>query len=431
MATKKKRVHLLSAVNAANVSKSGAKYVIRDVCGAVDDIVMNSTLYPADQLAAGAPTMEGKIAPAGHPKNADGTFISATNADALLTSFIGAVCKNARHEGGRTLVDIHVNEAQAKGHPDGQRLIDRLDAAIAGTNADPIHVSTGLLLVPVTANGESRGKKYTRIATQLQYDHLAILLNEKGAGTPAEGVGMFLNADGAQEEVEVVEVNADPVDQRGAGLLAKLQGWVQRLVGNGTDLSFDQIQSGLYALLPEGAWLREVFDRYCIWCDRDNNLFQQSYSIAADGSLAFAGQPQAVKRQVEYVPITNQEKGDLVKDQILAALNAAGVITAGLDDTQLLASYNTLARKPAEDKLAAANARITALEGEKTAAENAERDKLATELAVNSSLTADDFKAMPVARLRELKAKAAPVVVGNSGGSQADEFADYNLNDVK
>lgn len=423
MATNKKRVHLLSAVNAANVSKSGAKYVIRDVCGAVDDIVMNSTLYPADQLAAGAPTMEGKIAPAGHPKNADGTFISATNADALLTSFIGAVCKNARHEGGRTLVDIHVNEAQAKGHPDGQRLIERLDAAIAGTNADPIHVSTGLLLVPVTANGESRGKKYTRIATQLQYDHLAILLNEKGAGTPDEGVGMFLNADGAQEEVEVVEVNADPADRRYEGAI----GWLRSLFAN-KDISFDQIYDGLRTGLPQNAWVREVFATYAVWTDESGKLWRQDYHTSENGSVAWLGQPVEVVRQVSYEPVTTNQEVDIVKDQIIVALNAAGVTTDGLTDAQLLSAYNALARKSVEDKLTAANSRIAELEGEKTAAENAERDKLATELATNGSLSADDLKLLPVGRLRELKAKAAPVVVGNSGGTKADDMAGYSLN---
>ncbi|MEJ1935458.1 hypothetical protein WDZ92_35115, partial [Nostoc sp. NIES-2111] len=81
-----KRVHIRTAVNAANVSKAGSVYTIRDVCGAVDGIVMNSVLYPADQLAAGAKTMEGRPAPAGHPKNAAGQAISAPNGDALLTS---------------------------------------------------------------------------------------------------------------------------------------------------------------------------------------------------------------------------------------------------------------------------------------------------------------------------------------------------------
>jgi len=44
-------------------------------------------------------------------------------------------------------------------------------------------------------------------------------------------------------------------------------------------------------------------------------------------------------------------------------------------------------------------------------------------------LTADDFKAMGLPRLKELKAKAAPVVVGNGAGVKpGDEFASYSLN---
>lgn len=420
----KKRVHILSAVNAANVSKSGSTYTIKDVCGAVDDIIMNSTLYPADQLAAGVSTLESKPAPAGHPRNSKGQAISATNGDALLTSYIGAVCRNARHEGGRTLVDIVVNEAQAKAHPDGAKLVERLDAAITGTNTAPIHVSTGLYFDPINTNGEAGGKKYSRIATGLKYDHLAILLNERGAGTPDDGVGMFLNDAGQEEAVETFALNTEPEDKRSTGLKA----WIQRLVGNGSaELSFDAITSALYAQMPEGCWIRDVFDRYAIWTDRDGKLWKQDYSVSSDASVAFAGQAVEVTRKVEYEPITNQEKGDPVKDKILAALNAAGIAVAGLDDAQLLPAYNSLVAKPHTDALTAANSKIAGFEQAATAALNAERDALATELAVNSSLTADDFKAMPLARLKELKAKAAPVVVGKPG-EKTDEFAGYSLN---
>jgi hypothetical protein len=424
---KKKRVHLVSAVNAANVTKDGTKYTIRDVCGATDDIVMNQRLYPADQLAIGAPTLNGKPAPAGHPKNSAGQHISAANGEALATAWIGAYCTNTRHEGGRTLTDVVVNGDMARATPLGLTLVERLDAAIAGTNAEPIHVSTGLNLAEVVANGESRGKKYRCIATNIQYDHLAILLNEQGAGTPAEGVGMFVNAQGEEAEIETVVVNSAPDDRRDEGLF---KGLLRKLWGNANELSFDQIYSGIQALLPEGSWPREVFSNYFIWCDRDGKLFKQDYSISSDGSIAFVGQAVEVTRKVDYEPITNQ-KDDPVKEHILAALNAAGITTAGQDDTQLLAAYNALVIKPTGDKLTAANSQIAGFEAEKTKVENAERDTLATKLAVNSSLTADDFKAMPLARLKELDAKAAPVVIGNTQAKPGDEFAGYDLNKLE
>lgn len=429
----KKRVHILSAVNAANISKSGGTYTIANVCGAVDDLVMNGMLYPGDQLAAGAASLEGKPAPAGHPKNSAGQFISASNGEALLSAYAGAICRNARHEGGRTLVDVVVNEAQAKAHPDGAKLIERLDAAITGNNAEPIHVSTGVLVRPITANGESRGKKYQRIATNLEYDHLAFLLNERGAGTPEEGVGMFLNAEGQPEAIERVELNTEPEDKRAAGLKA----WVLRLLGNGTDLSFDQISSGLYKSLGDGCWLMEVYDRYAIWSDQTGALWRQDYSVSSDGSVAFAGQPAEVTRKVSYEPVSNRQEKDIVKDKILAALNAAGIKTEGLDESALLAAYNSLvstaATAPVQEKLTAANSKLAEFEQNAQAAEAAELTALATELATNSkgTLTADDFKAMGLKRCKELKAnsKAAPVLpAGGAGAKPGDEFASYDLN---
>lgn len=422
----KKRVHLVSAVNAANISKTGSTYTIRDVCGATDGIVMNGRLYPAAELAAGAPGLNGKPAPAGHPKNSSGKFISAANGEALATAWIGAYCTNARHEGGRTLVDIVVNGDMAQATPKGKELVERLDAAIAGTNADAIHVSTGLNLVEVVANGESRGKKYTSIATNLQYDHLAILLDQPGAGTPEQGVGMFLNSAGDEEDVETVEVTNAPSDRRYEGAV----GWLRSLFAN-KEISFDQIYDGLRAGLPQNAWIREVFATYAIWTDEAGKLWRQNYHTAENGSVAWLEQPVEVTRQVSYEPVTNQQEIDTVKEQIIAALNAAGVKTDGLTDTQALSAYNSVVKKPVEDELSAEKAKSKKLEDEKKAVENAERDALAAELATNSQLTVDDLKLFSLARLKEFKtnAAAAPVVVGNSGKqTPGDEFAGYDLN---
>lgn len=439
MATKRQRVHIRSVVNAANVSKTGGTYTVRDVCGAVDEIVMNGMLYPGDQLAAGVATLEGRPAPAGHPKDGQGRYISALSGNALLTAYAGAVCTNARHDGGRTLVDIVVNEAQAKAHPDGAKLVERLDAAINGQNVDPIHVSTGVLVQAIAANGESRGKKYSRIATNLQYDHLAFLLHEEGAGKPADGVGMFVNADGTEAEVEVVNASASPEDRRTDGVLAWARQQLRRLLGNSSDdLSFDAITEQLYKGLPDGAWLREVFDRYAIWTDQGGKLYRQDYTVSSDGSVAWSGTAVEVTRKVSYEEVTNHQRQehDPVKPLILAALNAAGISTEGLDDAALLAAYNKLTAQPVEAKLTAANSKLAEFEANAQAAEKAELAEAAKTLAANSKagLTADDFTAMGLKRCKELLAanaggKAAPVVPGGAGGAGGgDEFATYDIN---
>lgn len=427
-----KHVHIISAVNSANVRKDGNTYTIRDVVGAVDDIVMNGRLYPADQLAAGVASLEGKPAPAGHPKSAEGKLISALNGEALASAWIGSYVRNARHEAGRTIADVVVNEAQARAHPDGAKLIERLDAAIAGSNAEPIHVSTGLMMDPIIANGESRGKKYSSIVTNIRYDHLAILLNEQGAATPDQGVGMFLNSAGEPEQVEEVIINTDPEDLRARGLL----GWIKRLIGNESDMSFDQISDKLRDALPANSWLREVYSKYVIYVTeapgRDSAYFQQDYAIDSAGSVSLLGSPVEVTRRVEYKPVeTNSERTDAVKQQILAALNQAGINSDGMDDSALLSAYNALITKPAADALTAANAKIAQIEANAQAADAAELEKLSGQMAVNSALTADDLKALGLKRLREIQASAqgaAPVLTSNSATKPASEFAGYSIN---
>lgn len=431
----RKRVHLLTAVNAANVSKSGGMYRIANVCGAVNDIVLNAMLYPADELAKGAASLEGKPAPAGHPKDAEGRHISALSGNALLSSYAGAICTNARHEGGKTLFDVVVNEAQAKAHPDGAALVERLDAAMNGTNTEPIHVSTGLFCQAVTANGESLGKKYQRIATNIQYDHVAFLLHESGAGTPEQGVGMFLNAEGKPEPVELAALNAaDAADQR-----TTLRRWLQGLLGNAAAaMSFEQITEGLYKALPRGAWLREVFDTYAIWTDEGGKFWKQGYMVSETGSLAWSGTAEEVRREVTYSAVVNSlPKGDPMKETLVAVLNAAGIKTEGMADAQILAAYNAhvsaQAVAPVQTKLDAANAQLQTLQANAQAAEAAELNTLAAQLATNAKgFTADDFKAMGLKRCKELAANAAiaaPVLPGAAGAAKpGDEFASYDAN---
>lgn len=406
-----KRVHLVAALNAGNVQRDGEMIVIRNACGAVDDIVMNRVLYPGPELRKGAPSLNGRVAPIGHPKNEAGQYISANSADALLTAYAGIVCKNARHEAGKTLVDLHVNVAMANAHPKGAAVVAWCEEALNGASPAPIHVSTGLVANMVERTGESRGKAYDRVATDIRYDHLAVLPGGQGAATPDEGVGMFNDGAGTMEVETVTLPAAD--DRRFEGLT----GWLRKLLGN-NELSFDQIYSGLQAKLPDRAWVREVFARYAVWADGDGGLFRQPYTVAADGAVDWSESPEAVREQRSYQPVANQNEDDTMKEMILAALNAAGVDVRKLDtDAALLAAYNQLvgsaAKGPVEAQLATVNAELGTLKAAAKAADDAALDVLANELAgAGGPLTAADFKAMGLARCRELKAAApaAPIV---------------------
>ncbi|MEB8293139.1 DUF2213 domain-containing protein [Klebsiella michiganensis] len=218
---KRNRVNVLTVVNSAsNITTEtidGKPHiVVRGITPVVDDIVMNRKLYPAAEIEKAYNTLERNPMPLGHPK-VDGKHVSARDVRAVNEYHVGAWLQDVNHKGGRVTGDMYVNRQYAESSEKGKRLINRLDEMIAGTNSDPIHISTGLLYSGIAANGESKGKKYKEIATNMMFDHVAVLLDEPGAGTPEEGVGIFVNAEGDELEIEVVNLaDADVPDPQDA-----------------------------------------------------------------------------------------------------------------------------------------------------------------------------------------------------------------------
>lgn len=218
---KRNRVNVLTVVNSAsNITTEtidGKPHiVVRGITPVVDDIVMNRKLYPAAEIEKAYNTLERNPMPLGHPK-VDGKHVSARDVRAVNEYHVGAWLQNVSHEGGKVTGDMYVNRQYAESSEKGKRLINRLDEMISGTNSEPIHISTGLLYSGIAANGESKGKKYNEIATNMMFDHVAVLLDEPGAGTPAEGVGIFVNAEGDVLEIEVVNLaDADVPDPQDA-----------------------------------------------------------------------------------------------------------------------------------------------------------------------------------------------------------------------
>jgi len=208
---KRNRVNVLTVVNSAsNITTETIEgkphIVVRGITPVVDDIVMNRKLYPAAEIGKAYNTLERNPMPLGHPK-VDGKHVSARDVRAVNNYHVGAWLQNVSHTDGKVTGDMYVDRRYAESSEKGKRLINRLDEMAAGTNAEPIHISTGLLYSGITANGESKGKKYNEIATNMMFDHVAVLLDEPGAGTPDEGVGIFVNSDGEEQELEVVNLS--------------------------------------------------------------------------------------------------------------------------------------------------------------------------------------------------------------------------------
>lgn len=397
-------IHVKSlAINASNISTTTINgqehYVIRGAVPIVDDIVMNGGLYPAEEINNSYQTMEGKLMPLPHPM-VDGKYVSANDPRAINVYHVGAWAQNVSKSGDQVVMDVYINKAVAETKPDGKRLINRLDEMIGGTNTDPIHLSTGLLTNKEKKSGESKDKKYTWIARNMQFDHIAILLDEPGAGTPEEGVGMFVNADGQEGEVETANL-IEAANFLKDGLLNKAKFFFT----HNSDASFDEI----YQMLREAIRAPSGSDVYryvmAVWPDKfiyeeGSKLFQQKYLID-DSTVTLVGEPlEVVRKPTEYEVKTNGEQNPM-KQKMIAALNAAGVTTEGLTDDQVWDAYNQQMQKKAGGGdpevaqvnaaaiTAAVNAAITPLTDKITNLEtqlqaNAEKDTTAKRQAVKS-----------------------------------------------
>lgn len=347
-------VNVLSVINSAsNITSEtidGVEHiVVKDVCPVIDDIVLNGGLYPADEITKGFKSLEGKPMPYGHPK-IEGQYVSASNVRAVNEYHIGAFARNVRKDSDRVLMDMCINRRFAEATDKGKEVVNRLDDMRAGKDVEPIGVSTGLGLNKAAGSGTSKGKKYSWIATNQDYDHCAILLHETPAGTPQEGVGIFVNAQGDQLEIQNAKL-ADGSNCTKEGIVNKTKFFFT----NASNFTFDDIQSALSRKLREGklddyyAWPESVWPDRFIYRE-DTKTFQQKYLIDDEGTAEFVGEPvEVVRKPTEYEIKTNGET-DPMKHLIVNALKAAGKPTEGKTDEELMDAYNQMQAEKAADK---------------------------------------------------------------------------------
>lgn len=397
---KRNRVNVLTVVNSAsNITTEtidGKPHiVVRGITPVVDDIVMNRKLYPAAEIEKAYNTLERNPMPLGHPK-VDGKHVSARDVQAVNEYHVGAWLQNVNHKDGKVTGDMYVNRQYAESSEKGKRLINRLDEMLAGTNSDPIHISTGLLYSGIAANGESKGKKYNEIATNMMFDHVAVLLDESGAGTPDEGVGIFVNAEGDDQEIEVANL-ADAADCTREGMLNKTRFFFT----NASNFSFDDIQRAISDKLREGAgedkwlWPETVWPDSFIYRD-DARYLKQKYLIDDAGKAVFVGEPvEVVRKPTEYEIKTNGEN-DPMKELIINALQAAGKPTEGKSDAELMDAYNQMkadeaaAKKNGDEEIDPATGRLKKKEQANNNEEMPAWAKVLTEqvTALNSQINA-------------------------------------------
>jgi hypothetical protein len=191
------RVNVRTLANVKAVRKekrNGRDVVIVPSATLPDNVVMNDIMYPADEIEKGYITLNRTPAPLGHP-TINGKFVSARDPEGINIGWIGAWNENLRREKGRVFLDKVIDVERANQSEGGRAVLAAIE------KGEPIHTSTGLLCNLEAANGDV---PYKHIARNIEFDHDAILLDEEGAATPKQGVGMLVNAKGEQEEIKVI-----------------------------------------------------------------------------------------------------------------------------------------------------------------------------------------------------------------------------------
>lgn len=403
------RVNLRTTVNNADIrteTYNGREYMVIPSYTLPDNVVMNGGLYPKSEIDSSYLTLEDTPAPVGHPM-VNGKYVSAYSPYGWPEHNAGAVNRNVVREGNRVKLEKWVDIEYAKNSAIGQQLLDAVAAK------KPIHTSTGIMLEREPA---TNGDGYDWIARNMKFDHDAILINETGAATPEQGVGLMVNV----ADAKPVTVNEDVLsDDSYAAKQQALTEALQAKYGTGDSWVYAEDFDGVNVV-------------YCV----EGDYFSTGYSYI-DGKVMLSEQSAPVERKVEFslkatvnkiltmfrsgvtskpVNTLNTEALDMTPEELKAALDA---------QLAALNAANTAALAPLTEQitaLQAANAKLeTALTANANAQETEMRGVVTEHLGevVANALTGDALKAAFVKFQ-----PAAPILGGLPVINKQDNLAD-------
>lgn len=229
--------------------------------------------YPAEELSKAPMVWNHKPIVVYHPVDG-GTHVSACSPEMLTRHQIGLIMNTQWDDEAKKLRgEAWLEESRLK-------LIDpRVYDALQKN--DPVEVSTGLFTSNEAETGEWNGEEYVGVARDYKPDHLAVLPDQVGACSVADGAGLL----------QVNESNRDR--------LKKTWKAIEDYVLN--EKSHEQLRDELWAKVRKeygDSWVTEVYDDYLIY-ELGGKLYRLSYTVGDDGPV-LGDSPEKVERVVEY-----------------------------------------------------------------------------------------------------------------------------------
>lgn len=291
--------------------------------------------YPKDELGKTPVVWNHKPIVVYHP-TLNGEGISACDVTVINKQKIGLMM-NTRFEGGRLKSEAWIDKDRANA------VDERIMAAV--DNKEMMELSTGLFIDVENTTGKWKSEDYQGIARNYRPDHLALLPDQIGACSIADGAGLLRN-----------QAMRDPAFR---GILFKLG-----LVDN--ELSHSDIQSALMTAVREKfnigdngpfVWVADVFDNFFIY-ERDGKFWRLGYMSNDNGVSLSDETPVQVQRKSSWVTVgatnNNVKQNNMNKTQLIVAILAAncGLVEAdrealnGMTDQQLESIHNMVKEHP-------------------------------------------------------------------------------------
>lgn len=370
------RVNIRSVANTKSVrheKRNGRDVVIVPSATLPDNIVMNGIMYPSDEIEKSFAGLERTPAPLGHP-TINGKFVSAKDPEGINLGWIGAWNENLRRENGRVFLDKVIDVETASRSEGGKRVLNAIE------KGQPVHTSTGLFALLEAANGDV---PYKNIAREIEFDHDAILLDEDGAATPADGVGMMVNSKGEQEEIKAI--NSTITEEAERGVDWAIEHLAQALERRDRASWLEQFKSAVMKLIPgyerESSTNRKEDDmpvsdeQFKALSDEVKTLSEGMGKIGETISNAVTAALKPVLDQHEALVANQKAKDEAEKAELVEKVVKANLLTEAVAKELTLNALKELAPKAEVGKATGLNSAFKGNGDEKPAFKLPKGDK--------------------------------------------------------
>jgi len=274
------RMTLNKAFKVRNVSVAGRDYLVVPMVMLTEGVHNGSEgpyLYEASEIAKRVEMWNMKPVVDYHPDEPTATLKEVLNARQV------GIIMNTQWDGknNRLLAEAWLDEARC----------NKVDKRIleAVKNEQMLELSTGLFADSDETPGTWNGEHYQGTLRNFGPDHLAILPDQVGACSIADGAGFYRNASG--QEIKLSPFQTSYFNELSAQTLR------------------EQLQKAVQASAPEGEyrWVEDWSEEknYLIYSTEKGGLHKQSYALKGN-EVQLKGEPIQVLRRLDYQPVKNQ-----------------------------------------------------------------------------------------------------------------------------